>query len=295
MKKTHFILMGLLLLALSGIAIGQPALNSLGFIAPWVSSTTDVDYPEKGEIIYNLSNNILYYYNDTSWTSLGPNAESILSCSTAATVSSQTIVLANRGAGCTEVNLPSSPYTGQKVFIKKTDATSNGTVPIKNSTTIATLYSLEESLLFVYDGTNWQTLDHHVGNEVVEDDHILQNFSSYDGGLGSQTWGELGGVTLTPGTWDVSIHVGSYANGSITSSVLCTGISNDNTNVAPGSEAQDYICTTLSATDATRSSLTLTKRNITISSTDTYYVKVYYGASPTNLQLGFTISARRVH
>ncbi|MBY0472085.1 hypothetical protein K2X30_13040 [bacterium] len=47
---------------------------SLGFIAPWVGSTSDVASPEKGEIVYDTSSNSFKGRTNSTWVGLDANS-----------------------------------------------------------------------------------------------------------------------------------------------------------------------------------------------------------------------------
>lgn len=72
MKKAFWLLLTVSLLTGSITLFSKE--RSLGLIAPWVESTSDVSYPEEGELVYDHDDEKLYVKKSSSWVDITSGA-----------------------------------------------------------------------------------------------------------------------------------------------------------------------------------------------------------------------------
>jgi hypothetical protein len=85
---------------------------SLGFIAPWVGSTSDVVSPEKGEIVYDTSTDTFKGRNNSTWVDLDGSGGSNVTANSASNFHVESATITNNGSTCV-----SSPSAGAGTWI----------------------------------------------------------------------------------------------------------------------------------------------------------------------------------
>jgi hypothetical protein len=108
-------------------------------------------------------------------------------------------------------------------------------------------------------------------------------------------YGDLTSISLPQGTWSITGMAQYYSNGAVTTTVVSLGISttsgNSGTGLVAGLNALDATKTT---TSGRSDSITVSDYEVTPTSTTTYYLKSYAATSIANLQVAYSIKARRI-
>jgi len=191
-------------------------------------------------------------------------------------------------SGGGSVSATKHPSTTQSFFANKGDiilvrSWTSQTTPSFTAGFTGSFFSIEELPDFSVFGVHGET-------ELIESDSA----GSVAYTITASTWGDLTSIPLTPGEWDIQAQASFYSNGAVTTTDVWIGIYNVSGASSPITIGDDSMVLTKQQASQKRDSLSLQRRGIIVTSTETYYLKAYAGVSITNLNVAYKISARRI-
>ncbi len=153
------------------------------------------------------------------------------------------------------------------------------------------VFDNDEQGFFGFDvNGNWVALSTPAAGSFEEDARTISPYT-----ITANTWGDLGSVTLTPGTWEISVLATYYSNGTTTTTEIVAGIGTSSgaggTGVITGVNTAHG---TKTAASTSYDSLAVPSYRVTPATTTTYYLKGFVRTSTTNLEVASRISARKV-
>lgn len=148
------------------------------------------------------------------------------------------------------------------------------------------------SFLTVHELPDFSTFGYFGETEVIESAATAINFNAT--GASNDTWADLGTLPLTSGEWDIEIQAVYFSNGATTTTVVALGGSTISGNTSPIGLGVGYVTTEKNNTSQKTDSLFFHDRAVVTSGPTTYYAKGYAGASITNLQFSYKMSARKI-
>ena len=105
-------------------------------------------------------------------------------------------------------------------------------------------------------------------------------------------WGDHTSILLPIGEFRIDLKISTITTGITAGSIMCLGTSSTAGNTAPGTEGDDYICSTLQGTG--RDSISNYTENIIVTTPTTYYLKTFYNTGVGSTSIGYRITARRI-
>jgi hypothetical protein len=145
-------------------------------------------------------------------------------------------------------------------------------------------------MFFVRD---FNTFSVYGETELVETSSDLFTYSSVGA---ADVWVDiLGGISLSPGEWDISGWALYRSSAATTTGVVQVGIGEDSGNVVPsGGRPSAYTGFSMLQASGDQVSISIPRLRVVITETTAYYLKGYATTSNVNLQVAGKISARKV-
>lgn len=242
-------------------------------------------------------------WDNTNWVpqtpSSGASTWDVVTETTTATAAANEFILADTSGGTFVITLPdASTNTDERIAIKKTDSSTNiltiATTPpadIENSSAY-TISAQNDSIYLVSDGTDWFIIASNFEDDEVESTSAgLVNYVTTAGDRTSLT-----SIALTAGKWDISAVVLYYSNGATTAVLGEMGVSTTDGNSSTGLVAGDnWVWAPINNTNGDGTPLEFSGYTVDITSDTTYYLKGRVTSSITNVQVGYRITATRIH